>query len=354
MMRLDRYVGQTLISATLLVWTVTIVLDALFGFLGELGDIGRGNYGLDDAVLFTLLGLPGGAWQTFPMAVLIGCLLGLGSLAAQRELNAFRLAGCSLQRLLRAALQAGALLLILALLIGELLAPLSAQLAVRLRASALYTGVSVQSDAGFWVRDGMRLIRVGSSAVDGSLTDLSIFDLDDTPRLRSATAVATARFLDGEWLLEEVRESAFADQRVDVKVSALSRQLTLVPSGLAQLLSRDAQSLNLIDLRRYIAYQRLNAADVASAQLNFWQRMSAPLAVLAMLVLSVSLVLGPLGRQSVGKRVLIGVMIGLAFKLFNDINAYAGLVFGVPPWMSALLPSLLVSAAGLLLLRRCR
>jgi lipopolysaccharide export system permease protein len=353
MIRLDRYVAETLLATTLLAWSVIVVLNALFGFLGDLGDIGRGDYGLREAALCALLHMPGGAWQTFPMAVLIGCLMGLGSLATQWELTAFRLAGCSTLRLLRAALQAGAVMLAAALVLGELLAPPASQLAVRLRASALYADVSVQSGAGFWVRDGQRLIRVGNSAADGSLANLSLFDLDDdAPRLRRATAVATARFGDGKWLLEDVRESIFADRSIDVSVSEQGTLERLVPPELAQLLSRDTQTLNLAELQQYIAYLTENGADAAAVRLNYWQRLTAPLAVLAMLVLSVSLVLGPLGRQSVGKRVLIGVLIGLAFKLFNDINAYAGLVFGVPPWINALLPSVLVSAAGLLMLRR--
>jgi lipopolysaccharide export system permease protein len=71
-----------------------------------------------------------------------------------------------------------------------------------------------------------------------------------------------------------------------------------------------------------------------------------------MLFLSVSFVLGPLGKQSGGQRVLAGVVLGLVFKLINDITAHAGLVYGMPPWLSAALPSSVVFAAGLLLLRR--
>ncbi len=352
MIRLDWYVGKTLFAATLLAWSVMIVLDSLFRFLGELGDVGRGDYALGDAAVYTLLSVPTGAWQIFPMAVLIGSLIGLGSLASQRELTAFRLAGCSPMRLLWAALQVGLLMLIAAALVGELLAPPSAQLAAGLRASALHGNLGMQSGAGFWVREGDRMIRVGNSAADGDLTDIRIFELGTTPGLRSATAIAAARYRGGEWLLQDVRETVFAQQRIEISRSAEQRTERLVPSALAQLLSRDVQTLNLIDLRRYAQYLHRNGSDVGPAWLNYWQRVSAPLAVIAMLVLSVSLVLGPLGRQSVGKRVLSGVLIGLAFKLFNDISAYAGLVLGIPPWINALSASLLVSMIGLLLLRR--
>jgi lipopolysaccharide export system permease protein len=71
-----------------------------------------------------------------------------------------------------------------------------------------------------------------------------------------------------------------------------------------------------------------------------------------MLLLSVSLVLGRLGRHSAGQRALAGVLVGLLFKLGNEIVAHAGLVYGMTPWLSAFLPSTLVLLAGAWLLRR--
>jgi len=69
------------------------------------------------------------------------------------------------------------------------------------------------------------------------------------------------------------------------------------------------------------------------------------------LVLVLGLVLGPLARQGIGQRILVGVVAGLVFKLVNETSLHAGLVYGIAPWVSALLPSLLVSLGGLWLLR---
>ena len=66
----------------------------------------------------------------------------------------------------------------------------------------------------------------------------------------------------------------------------------------------------------------------------------------------VSLVLGPLGRHSVGQRILVGVVVGLVFKLVSGITAHAGLVYGLAPWFGALLPTALVMVAGVWLMRR--
>ncbi len=352
MNRLDLYVGKTVLAVTLLTWVLVAALETVFALLGELGDIGRGDYALPDALLFVLLTTPGRAYQSFAVAALIGCLLGVGGLAAKGELNAFRLAGCAPSRLARAVMQAGAPMLLLAVLIGEGWGPPTQQLARQMRTQSLFNDVGIQQGAGFWLRDGERLIQVGRSEVDGSLTAVNVFELDAASRLVSATAVSRARYKDEHWLLEDIRESRFSDAAVALRVADQAVWPKLVDPRLAQLLTRDAQSLSLGELSSYIAYLRQGGGSVADYQLSYWRRVAAPLSALAMLLLSVSLVLGPLGRHSAGQRVLVAVLVGLVFKLGNEILAHAGLVYGMAPWLSALLPSALVLLAGLWLLRR--
>jgi len=350
--QLDTYIGRTVLAATLLAWLVVVVLEGLFIFLGEIGAIGRGDYTLADALLFVLLTLPVRAYQSFPMAALIGSLLGLGSMAAQFELNAFRLAGCSPARLTRSVLQAGVVILLAVVVVGEGWAPASQQLARQLRTSAIFDQVSMQRDAGFWVHNGRRLIQVRRSEADGSLSGLVVYDIDTTPRLVSASRAARARFQQGQWHLEDIQGSYFSDRRVDVQHTPQSVWPSLIEPRLAQLLTRDSQTLSLPELSQYIDYLQQNGTDVALYRLNYWQRWATPLAAIAMLFLAVGFVLGPVGSLSMGQRILVGVAVGLVFKLFNDITAHAGLVYGVPSWLSAFAPSVVVIIAGLLLLRR--
>jgi lipopolysaccharide export system permease protein len=347
MKRLDLYLGKSVFSATLLVWLVVSILDALFVLLGQLADIGRGDYSLTDAVLFVLLGLPMRAWQAFPVAVLIGAVLGLGNLAAHRELNAFRLAGCSTLRLTRATMYTGVLLIATALLLGEGWAPHSQKLAQQLRSQAIYEDVSLQRDAGFWVRDGRRFIQVHRSEVDGSLSRVNIYQLAAGSRLQKATGALSARPQSGDWLLKDVSVSEFHDQRIAVEHRDEVRWSHLIDVRLAQLLTRDASTLSLSRLREYIDYLQSDAGDVLAYRLNYWQRLAAPVSALTMLLLGVALVLGPLAGRTLGQRLMVAVLAGLAFDLLADIIAHAGLVYGVSPLLSAFVPSLLVlSIAG--------
>ncbi len=355
MNRLDRYLGRAVFSATLLAWVTVAMLDALFVLLGQLGDIGRGDYAFADALLYVLLTLPTRAWQMFAMAVLIGVALGLGNLAEQRELEAFRLAGCSPRRLMLAVIKTGLLLLGVAMALGEGLAPHTQQLALQIRSTAIYADLGIQPDAGFWMRDGQRFIQVTRSETDGSLSGVVVYELSGEARLARIVTAARALARNGRWQLETVKVRQFHERRIDISHQPNAQWTALINPRLARLLTRDPDTLSLAQLSEYIAYLQRNGSDVGAWRLNFWQRLAAPLGVMAMLVLAAALVLGGLGRRPVGQRLLIAVLAGLTFKLLSGVIAHAGLVYGWGAALSALTPPLAVLlAAGGVVLRQQR
>ena len=63
---------------------------------------------------------------------------------------------------------------------------------------------------------------------------------------------------------------------------------------------------------------------------------------------------GPLRSSSAGQRLLIGMLIGIGFYVFNSIFMQAGIVFGLNPLISAWLPTLLLVATGIIAVRRIK
>ena len=106
----DVYVGRIVFGTVLLVWVVLLGLDLMLGFVSEFGDIGRGNYGTPQAILYMAFSVPRRAYTLFPYAAVVGALMALGQLAASSELTALRAATVQLSVPPLAAL-GGALLL---------------------------------------------------------------------------------------------------------------------------------------------------------------------------------------------------------------------------------------------------
>ena len=58
MLLIDRYIAKTVISAVVLVICMLTGLQVFMLFVNELGDIGKGDYGVVQAFIFVLMTMP--------------------------------------------------------------------------------------------------------------------------------------------------------------------------------------------------------------------------------------------------------------------------------------------------------
>lgn len=79
-----------------------------------------------------------------------------------------------------------------------------------------------------------------------------------------------------------------------------------------------------------------------------------PLSSAVMVFLAVPFIFGPLRSAPIGGRILVGVLVGIGFHLFNQSFQHMGLVFGVLPWLAASFPTIIFAGIGIFMLRRVR
>jgi len=142
---LARYIGRTVLLNTLLVLLVLVALSALFSFIRELDDVGKGDYSVKTALIYIFLRIPGIAYELFPSSVLLGSLLGLGAMASHSELTVMRSSGISIGQIAGSVALIGLLLMGLVALLGEFVMPPSERQAQELRTAALSQRVSLRS-----------------------------------------------------------------------------------------------------------------------------------------------------------------------------------------------------------------
>ncbi|MGC9459734.1 LptF/LptG family permease, partial [Vibrio genomosp. F10] len=92
---LDLYIGKTIIATTSLVLTTFVGLSAIIKYVEQLRKVGNGTYDLLQALLFVVLSIPRDIEMFFPMAALLGALIGLGMLASSSELVVMQASGFS-------------------------------------------------------------------------------------------------------------------------------------------------------------------------------------------------------------------------------------------------------------------
>ena len=209
---LDRYIARVIITGAALALLVLGALDTFLAVMRELEHAGKGSYGYADVIIYVLLTLPGRWYELFPAAVLVGGLMSLGALAGGSELVAMRAAGISIMRIVAAAAQAGLVLMLALILIGEFVVPVSEQYGQEFRWQKLNMQIAQSDRRGFWAREGHYYINVGTVYPDSLLSNLSIYELDESGGgLVSITHAKSAlRTAGGAWELRGVRRTLFA------------------------------------------------------------------------------------------------------------------------------------------------
>ncbi|HET7587277.1 MAG TPA: LPS export ABC transporter permease LptG [Gammaproteobacteria bacterium] len=351
---LDRYLGRTVFGGALMVLLILAALTAFITFIGEFNHIGTGSYGIPQALQYALLSLPVQSLNLFPTATLMGALLGLGGLASGNELMVIRTAGISTRRIAVSALLGGLAMAILVAAVGELVAPPANRFADNTRSKQMYGRIGSLSQHGVWARDGNVFVNVRELVSQDLIRDIYIYRFDDG-KLASASHAAEARFEDGNWILHDIGTTTLNG----ITSATASRDdsavwSTLLDPGLLRLFVVDPNNLSANGLLRYIDYLQHNELDAARYRIAFWAKIVRPVTVLAMVLLAIPFVFGPLRSVTTGQRMLVGILTGVAFYLFNTTVIQVGEVIGAAPLWTAWTPTVLLALASLIAIGRLR
>lgn len=120
-MIVDRYIARSIIAGTLGALLVFMALFIFIDFVRQLDHIGTKDFGLTEAIMFVLLGLPKRLYELAPSIILLGGLISMGAMATHSELVVMRSSGITVARIIRSVLQTGLVLAVLVGLMGSLL-----------------------------------------------------------------------------------------------------------------------------------------------------------------------------------------------------------------------------------------
>lgn len=352
MKTLDRYLAVHVIWGTLLTLCVLLALFTFIALVEELGDVGKGDYTVVRAFEYMMLTLPQRAFLLFPFAALVGTLIGLGTLSSSSELTVMRASGMSAARISGAVLSAGLVLAILSMLIGEFLAPFTERLANERRSVAISSRIDLNTNYGFWVRDGSSFVNIRRALPGNRAKNIYIYEFDADKQLRVATFARKAHYEEGRWMLEGVRQSSILEYRVRSQKMEKAVWKSSFKPDLVDVVSVKPESLSVTGLYRYMDYLRANGLNTARFELAFWTKIVYPVATVVMIFFALPIVLGILGSAGVGQRILFGSMVGMVFHVVNQISGDIGLVYGFSPIISAVTPTLVFFAIGVAMMRR--
>jgi lipopolysaccharide export system permease protein len=352
---LDRYVIRAVLGGVGVVLAVLLTLGALFLFANQQDDIGQGTYSALDAFWFVLLNIPEQIYELMPIAVLIGALLGLGQLARGSELTVMRAAGISVWRIAGSVAMAGILLMIVAAVCGEFLAPPFAAMAKKEKALAKFANISFANRGGAWVRDGNLLINVMEQSGTAEFGGMRIFELSPEHTLESLAKAETANVQkDGSWKLSSYARTRFGGPLIEADKQASRVFHTKVGGDFLELTVTSPDQLASRVLWKLMRHLRENGLQTSAQEFAFWSRIARTIATVFAALLALPFVFGSLRSAGSGSRTMIGVLIGVSFFLVQRMVESGAMVFNANPLVMAWAPTTLLAAAALFFIARTR
>ncbi|MFI0397693.1 MAG: LPS export ABC transporter permease LptG [Thiolinea sp.] len=352
---LERYLWKNVLLSILVTWLSLSLLFALFDFLAELTDTKVGTrYGALQALLYVIYSLPRTLYENFPYAALIGSLMGLGNLAANSEITAMRAAGFSIRQIVMTTLKLGLVLSLLVFALGEWGVPRSETYAENFKIRMLQQELSI-SEEGVWLKNGKQLIHIDKVWSQTKVDGLAVYEVDEQAGgISRILKAANAERQGDNWSLQKVLDQRLSKDGVELIQHEQLMVPNVLPENILSLATVTPDQLAARELAQFIQHQRDNALNTDRFELEYWKHFTTPLSTLVMLVLAAPLVFGFQRNAGAGQRIFIGILIGIAYLLLDRIIGRTGLVYGLPPLFSAVLPMLLFSAVGLFMLGRVR
>ena len=356
----DVYVGKVLFGTVLLTWAVLVGMDFVIGgLLGEIGDIGKGDYTFVSALTNVIYTVPRRAYTLFPTAAVIGTLMGLGQLAASSELTALRALGLSRRRLGLAIAASLTLLTALMVLNGETLAPWGQKRADGLKASAKSKDMIVAQYSGLWAREGNTFLNALTGqerSKDGQtwleLRDVRLYEFTNDGRLESIARANSAEHRPGGWLLRNVTRTYFEAKSVtQTDVMEEHWQSKLDDAALSASVVQP-RYLPSTDLRSSIQYRKRNGLDAGEYEEHYWGRWFYPINVLALCLAAIPFAFGSLRSGGLGKRLFLGIVFSLGFWLLQTEFIELAGVYKFDYRLAYMIPPVAMLAVSTVLFRR--
>lgn len=348
----ERYLARETYLGTLLVLAAFLSLFAFFDLVAELNDLGKGGYRLQHALMYVVLTLPGRTYELLPIAVLIGTLYALTTLARHSEITVLRASGLSTGRVLFVLARLALPLVAITFLIGEFVAAPAERLAQQFRLRSMSTVVGQEFRSGLWVKDDDAFVNVQTVLPDARLRGMRIYEFDRNAVLRSISEAAEGEYVPpNQWRLVNVVQTVFeAEKAKVVRLPEMSWRSALNPEILSVLLV-PPERMSVDTLWRYIRHLEDNKQRTERYEIALWKKLVYPLASVVMMAIALPFALRQDRLGGVSIRVFAGVMLGIFFHMLNGLFSSLGIINSWPPFLSATTPSLLFLFGGLSMLR---
>ena len=347
---IDLYLFKSIFRATLIVGFVFASLSLFVDFVSQSDDIGIGSYGVYEAIQYSLMKLPSSLITFIPIMVLIGSLVALGNLGKNSELIVLMSSGFSFFRLSLSVFFSGALLALIFSGSGEYISSPLERYADQFRTKNKFNIETLGDSGGFWVIDESKIININFVKENNSFGEVTIFQIDENFAIQKISQASSAGIDDfNQWILSNLSETLFSDIGIESNFSRYQIERTDLDRDLVSLSVTDSDELNVIELSRFIDYLENNNLDTKTYKTALHNRLASFLIIPILALLALQMSVGSQRKRGSGFRILIGMIIGLAYFIAQNTILESSQIFEIRPEIIGYIPLIIVTFITMIL-----
>lgn len=293
--------------------------------------------------------------QILPLAILMTVVLTLGTLGRTNEITAMRACGISLWRIVQPFMLLALGLSILLLGLNEFVVPTNAKvlnelLKVKLKGKQQ----SNLKRNEIWFRDKERIINIRvADPQQQKLYGVTIFSLDETPKIILRQEAAQVNFRDNDWTAKTLIERSFDTTNGDLlKIETQKNQpidINRQPIDFTVQMGHNS-ALNFRQLLKIVKKLDLEGIDSTRHRVAMHNRLAAPFTCLIMAFLGVPFALQRGRNSNIALGIGLSLCIGVAYFILQSLVTAFGYSGAIPPLLAAWTTNLIFLMLGVWML----
>ncbi len=344
------YLSKETTHSILLVMAGLLAMFSFFDLLQELDSIGKGSYGIGKIILFVLLSSPGHIYEVVPVAVLIGTMYSLATMARNSELVIMRVSGMSILKIGSSLIKVGLIFALITFIVGELVTPYSEKIAQRLRIKATDSVIAQDFRSGFWVKDGNSFVNVEEVLPDAELVNIYIYKFNDNFELQTINNAKSGKFNGESWDLKSVRQTDLSATQVKSKSFEFTNWQSLIRPELLNILLVVPEKMSAWNLYSYINHLSKNKQKTSRYEIALWAKIIYPIACAVMILIALPFGFIQQRAGGVGAKIFAGIILGILYQVMNRVFVHLGLLNDWSAFTSAMMPTFLFMIGGVCML----
>ena len=346
---INRYIFKSISSGLLLSILMFLTLDILIGFIQQINSVGRGDFTIGSAILFTILNVPSKIYGMFPLSSVVGVMIGLGALAARSELVVLQSAGISRLKIAWLTIMTLIIWLVPISLMGEYIVPSTYLKAESYKNSKINKDVGLGVNTGVWIRDGNIIFNAepinnskSSGAKNITMNNVTVYELDGRLQVIKVSKAEKAIHHGESWDLYKLEVTEFVESGVATQQIEKQSWESRIEPSILNIASSRPKDLSIRDILKFKKFQTKKENTPIKYDVALWSKFSYPLLVIATALTGLPFLFGLLRSGGFGQRLLIGVVLGIALYLLKWTLLGAAEVFHIHPFLVTALPSSLI------------